>query len=353
MSEAGVNTPSESQLPDSDGSALNPVATAASAGAMLLAARVAAAWTVEQVADQLKLSPRQIVAIETNDFPLLPNMVIVRGFIRSYAKLLKIDAAPVIALLPAESSSGAFVTDLRPTLATPFMESRSPFLGRSDATNRRYLYGAAMLAAAVLVFLLAQKLEQSGYFQRWLKPSETAATVAVEEIGVSHENSVAASETAPSTPGMGLNVPLASSLPAAQSNPSSTLPVPTPVPASAPAAVSATVAAPAPSLPTTPASAVQAAPSSNAALAGVVAAAQQKNQLRLKFRQDSWVQVKKESGQILTSHLAKAGTEEFFDLREPVQLRLGNASGVDAWLRGSVLEMTPPAGVNTVNLSLK
>ncbi|MEB0138360.1 MULTISPECIES: RodZ domain-containing protein [unclassified Undibacterium] len=351
MSEVGVNTPSESQLPDSDGTAVNPAAVAASAGAMLLAARVAGAWTVEQVADQLKLSPRQIIAIETNDFPLLPNMVIVRGFMRSYAKLLKIDAAPVIALLPAESSSGAFVTDLRPTLATPFMESRSPFLGRSDATNRRYLYGAAMLAAAVLVFLLAQKLEQSGYFQRWLTPSETAASVAVEEGSAPHENSVAASETAPSTPGMGLNVPLASSLPAAQTNPSSTVAAPTP--ASAPAAVSATVAAPAPVLPAAPVSAVQAAPSSNAALAGVVATAQQKNQLRLKFRQDSWVQVKKESGQILTSHLAKAGTEEFFDLREPVQLRLGNASGVDAWLRGSVLEMTPPVGVNTVNLSLK
>ena len=54
-------------------------------------------WTVEQVASQLNLAPRQILAMEADDYGALPGMAVARGFIRSYAKLLKLDSGPMLA----------------------------------------------------------------------------------------------------------------------------------------------------------------------------------------------------------------------------------------------------------------
>jgi cytoskeleton protein RodZ len=76
------------------------------------------------------------------------------------------------------------------------------------------------------------------------------------------------------------------------------------------------------------------------------------DKLRLKFRQDSWVQVKKENGTVLTSHLLM-GTEEVFEVKETLQLRLGNAAGVDASLRGNAMDITTGKDSNVVNLIVK
>src|ERR1700736_2109394 len=65
-------------------------------GAQLAAQRQALNWSIEQVANQLNLAPRQIQAIEADNYAALPGMASVRGFIRAYAKLLKIDAAPLL-----------------------------------------------------------------------------------------------------------------------------------------------------------------------------------------------------------------------------------------------------------------
>jgi cytoskeleton protein RodZ len=68
-------------------------------GKALAAQREAMGWTVEQVADQLKLAVRQVIALEAGDYASLPSPAVTRGFVRAYAKILKLDAAP----LPARS----------------------------------------------------------------------------------------------------------------------------------------------------------------------------------------------------------------------------------------------------------
>ena len=75
---------------------------ALSPGAKLATARSELGWTIEQVASQLKLAKRQIIAIEADDYASLPEPAVVRGFVRAYAKLLKLDVAPLLALLNAE-----------------------------------------------------------------------------------------------------------------------------------------------------------------------------------------------------------------------------------------------------------
>ena len=63
----------------------------ASAGALLRAAREGAGMTIDAVAQQLKLAPRQVRAIEEGDFSHLPGRTFVRGFIRNYARLVRLD----------------------------------------------------------------------------------------------------------------------------------------------------------------------------------------------------------------------------------------------------------------------
>ena len=62
-------------------------AGATSAGALLREAREAAGMSIDAVAQQLKLAPRQVQALEDGDFAHLPGRTFVRGFMRNYARL--------------------------------------------------------------------------------------------------------------------------------------------------------------------------------------------------------------------------------------------------------------------------
>ena len=66
---------------------------AATAGTLLRSAREAAGLSLDAVAQQLKLAPRQVRALEESDFAKLPGRTFVRGFVRNYARLLRLDSA--------------------------------------------------------------------------------------------------------------------------------------------------------------------------------------------------------------------------------------------------------------------
>lgn len=76
---------------------------ALSPGAKLATARTAIGWSVDEVASQLKLAKRQIVAIEADDYASLPEPAVIRGFIRAYAKLLKLEVDPLLILINADT----------------------------------------------------------------------------------------------------------------------------------------------------------------------------------------------------------------------------------------------------------
>lgn len=68
-----------------------------SAGAWLAQVRRDHKLSVADVAAKLRLAPRQIEAIEADDYERLPGRTIVRGFVRNYARLLQLDPAQVVA----------------------------------------------------------------------------------------------------------------------------------------------------------------------------------------------------------------------------------------------------------------
>ncbi|MES1986545.1 MAG: RodZ domain-containing protein [Pseudomonadota bacterium] len=60
-------------------------------------ARNAKKLALKDVSNNLRLSIKQIDALENNDFSSLPPAVITRGFIRNYARFLELDAEPLLA----------------------------------------------------------------------------------------------------------------------------------------------------------------------------------------------------------------------------------------------------------------
>jgi transcriptional regulator with XRE-family HTH domain len=129
MSETGVPMNSEwAEPPQEQGNTGK-----ATPGALLAAQREAMGWTVEQIADQLKLATRQVKALEAGDYAALPNMAVVRGFVRAYAKVVKIDAAPLVAMIEVQRADQPRGVAPRKDLAQSFSESRFPSMTRSSA----------------------------------------------------------------------------------------------------------------------------------------------------------------------------------------------------------------------------
>jgi len=90
MSEDDIRSESEPGVPE--GGMTPP----SSFGARLVAARESAGLSVGDMAARLRLHVNQVRALESEDLARLPEAAYVRGFVRSYARSLGIDPAPLV-----------------------------------------------------------------------------------------------------------------------------------------------------------------------------------------------------------------------------------------------------------------
>lgn len=80
----------------------------------LRSARQAANLTLNQVADTTKLKAEQVDALERADYSSFPAPVYIRGSIRTYGKLLKLDVPKLMAQLDEEFSDTKELSDPPP-----------------------------------------------------------------------------------------------------------------------------------------------------------------------------------------------------------------------------------------------
>ena len=132
------------QLPENNAGQDNPSAAIAltSLGVMLREAREQLGLSVADVAAQIKFAPRQIEALEADDFKNLPETAFLRGFVRSYAKILNVDAEIFLAALPQAKAQAA---ELIPaSVEVPFP------VAHSSQRQNLILLGAALLLAVIV-----------------------------------------------------------------------------------------------------------------------------------------------------------------------------------------------------------
>lgn len=313
-----------------------------SPGRVLAAQREAMGWTVEQVADQLKLAVRQVIALEAGDYAALPSPAVTRGFVRAYAKLMKLDPAPLVSQIaidmpaPAETSAAPV---RRPTPAS-FSQAKFPSHGKRSSLPLGWI------AAAVVLVVAAGAAWKFGVLPGSHSESNVAAPAAVN--GASPEAARGSSTEVLQNP----SVPLIS------------VPGPADTPASAPApAAGAVVNAPATTATGAPPAAGSAAqlgtPPANPATSQTpaaqpaAAAPAAANALVLNVREDAWIEVRPaKGGTPMLKRLVKAGSTETVNVDQPVRVIVGNPGAVSASLRGApvALPLVPGKTYSLVNL---
>lgn len=133
-------------LENNDGRVEIATQPAMSTGQMLREAREHLGMSVMEAAGQIKFAPRQIEALEADDFSRLPEPAFVRGFVRSYAKILHLDAEKLLAALPQPKI--ATPSELAPIpVGTVFPEGHS-----SQQQNLIWLGAALLMSVAVVGF---------------------------------------------------------------------------------------------------------------------------------------------------------------------------------------------------------
>nr|WP_229416437.1 RodZ domain-containing protein [Massilia sp. PDC64] len=326
-------------------------------GQVLAAQREAMGWSVEQVADQLKLAVRQVVALEAGDYASLPSPAVTRGFVRAYAKLVKLDPAPLVAQIAMETEpapdTSAVTANRRPT-PTSFSQSKFPSHGK------RSTLPLGMIAGAVVVVVAAAAAAWHFGFVPGSQHAETgntvatpAATGAATEVANGSSVETLQNPAVPliSVPGPSASASAPATAPAGTA--AATTAAPGPVvnvpgatatgapPTAVPAAPAAAPGATSPATPT-PAATTPAAPAATGA-----------NALVLNVREDSWIEVRPaKGGAPLFSRLVKAGSTETVNVEQPVRVTVGNPGGVTATLRGTAVALPPVPGktLSRVNL---
>ena len=319
----------------------------ATPGAQLAAQREAMGWTVEQIADQLKLAPRQVKALEAGDYAALPNMAVVRGFVRAYAKVVKIDATPLVAMIEVVSPTSHEAAPPRKDIAATFSESRFPSMTGRSSAPAGWLIGVAVVVvvAAAGAYAWQTGLIPATLFQRSAKEAPAAVAEEAKPAETPALETTLVKPGEESNPVQSTNVPLISVPPqtAPDSAPATAATAPAPAaPAPAPAPVAAAPAAATPAPPVAPAAA---APTSAAAATG--------HQLVLKVAEDSWVEIRRPGSTPLISRLVKAGSTETFDIKDPALLIVGKPAGVEATLGGAPLALPPVAGGTISRVNIK
>lgn len=266
-------------------------------GAVLRGKRIAMGLSVADVAAQIRLAPRQIEALEADDLGHLPELPFVRGFVRSYAKLLQLDDKPLLATLPD------------PHAATERIEPESvevPFNIQqlSGRQNRLWLYASAAVALLASVFL-AWHYVTPKVAERAPVAELTESAIILPVINES-ESAVPASavmeEVEAASPVLAVSAPVVA----------------------APLLKSATVLA------------QSAVPSSTEPPTSKVAP----TKLRIVFAADSWTEVRDATGRLMSSKMNESGTELNLNGQAPYELIIGHARSVQLYRRGKLVDLT-------------
>ena len=105
---------------------------------------------IYQVAEITKIKTDHIRALESGNFDIFAAPVYIRGFIRTYANMLKLDVPRLLADLEAELGQSDKFRDPPPLMRAP----RSPLdfvMLQLSRLNWRILFGAAALAVFLIL----------------------------------------------------------------------------------------------------------------------------------------------------------------------------------------------------------
>ena len=311
-----------------------------SPGAALLAERRIQGLSLGDIARQLKLSVRQVEALERDEYGSFSGSVFVRGFLRNYAKLLRLDPDRLLEAA-GESIAPVPVNETAP----PQMPMASP---NRERRHRILTWGAFGVLAVVVLFLLASNVSKEQRVpqlaERPLAPPGPAPLSA-------EPPSAAASQppSAPMTPAGPVSVvPAPENAPAVAASPAAAGAEPREAPVAAESISPRRTDAETPQ-----AGNPLAEESSPAARPRVLVSGSGSRQIRMVFEDESWVEVRDGSGDTIFSRLNAPGTERLIRGQPPFVVVVGNAHAVKLLYRGKSIDLGPHTRVDVARVTLE
>lgn len=356
-----VTTPAQTEAPAAPAS---PSAYSACGGA-LRQVREKQGLSVHDVSTNLRLSNKQIEAIEADHFHQLPQPSIVRGFIRNYAKMLKVDSDPIIAAYNA----------LIPN-ATPQSFTVKSNTSRSVIGENKVNFSPKLFLGLIILFGLIAALFY--YYTAHIKPSGTLGTAALAPKSVELNGDVTANNTntefaLPAAQRQAETVtpnaadanatgtsntteialppasnPASAATPSTPINPASieqqpiALPLNTP-PASAPVATpqlqtESSISAPKPAAPITEKPSTPILNDVTTSISDTSATSGQKA-LSFTAHEETWVNIVNSRGKKIYSKVLAAGQTETITAATPLKIIVGNAKSTTLTMDGQAVDL--------------
>ena len=282
-----------------------------SVGKTLNEARVRQGLSVADVAGRIKFAPRQVEALEADDFQHLPELAFVRGFVRSYARLLHLDEVALLNALPQSI--------IPQQAGTQRNSAEVPFPTAQSARRMNVVWLSSALGLAVILGI--------GVLFFHEKPAnKKIATKQIEALPVTQENAVSAVEVAGS---VGTAVSSVSTVePLNKGEPK---------------------VKPEQQVVAKEKIAQQAIPKEKK----VAQNAKNKAPIHLVFSTDSWVDIKDKFGKTVFKQVNEPNSEQWVDGEPPFSLVIGNASGVRLYYEGEEVDLKSFTNVEVARLILE
>lgn len=266
-----------------------------SVGRTLREARERLGMTITEASNRIKFVPRQIEALEADDFAHLPEAAYIRGFVRSYARLLEIDAAPLLLALTEHIEPAATVADVllaNESLPIPIETSR----------HKKMIWSVLLVFVVVLALMMIVTLQKTDLP---VKPTEPENKSAVVEQPIVLPAPVETSSATTVAPAADNPVAPVNTVPVLEKNP----------PESSPPQISAPVSHETAKLP-------------NANEVPVVAP------LHLVFTENTWAMIKDRSGKVLSKQVNQRGSELWLNGQAPFIVVIQRPGGARLYYQG-------------------
>lgn len=310
-------------------------------GQLLRAARTSRGLSVQDVARRLRLSVRQITALEEDDYSkLASNNTFLRGFVRNYAKVVEIDALPLLRLLEQLLPPDPAPTIIPQTEGIPFPSNRK------QGVRSFLIVSGAILALALLIYEIYRGNEATMDGQKPASKTESQAGAAPEvteslplptPLSMPPRNDGNEGKTESLSGDRGAIEQKSIILPPGSDSAPISGPVPVPV------AGPVQQIAPAAGVQNEGDGSVQGGNVQQRPPAGDAPEVirEWKDTLHFVFGGESWTEVKDGRGRLLLSRVNPPGTEQFLRGEPPFSLAIGNAATVRLFYNGKLVDLSP------------
>ena len=283
---------------------------AVTAGGLLRQARQAQGLHIAALAAAIKVVPRKLELLESDQYDQLPDATFTRALAQAVCRTLKVDAKPVLALLPPPN--GHRLEQVSEGLNTPFHERPGRFVPRDwfSVTSPALWLAVLLVVGAALIYALPAGWSPVPAGSRLRvgasAPAASPASAADGQRPDGLASEVGASFADPSASAALMVEPVAAGSPAS-------------------AAVGAVVGAP-------------------PVEAGV---------LQVRTTGQSWVEVVDARGRAVLGRLVLPGEAVGLDGPAPFKVRIGNAAATALVFRGRPVALEPFTRDNVARLELK